>query len=87
MHQRYNIDFCCIKKISNQLNLAVVNLNDKKTRNCKILVALATCVLNSEYVITNYTYIIENSIMMCNYESSGSKGVPEVFPHLLPLLI
>ena len=24
---------------------------------------LATCVLNREYVITNYTYIIENSLM------------------------
>ena len=28
-----------------------------------ILVALDTCVLNREYVIINYTYIIENSLM------------------------
>ena len=63
VHQRYSIDFCCINKISNQLNLAILNLNDKKTRNYKILVASATCVLNREYVITNYRYIIENSLM------------------------
>ena len=64
IHQRYNIDFCCINKISNQLNLAVLNSNDKKTKNYKTLVALATCVLNREYVITNYMYITENSLMI-----------------------
>ena len=63
MHQRYSIHFCCINKISNSLNLPIPNLNDKKTRNYKILVALATRVLNREYVITNYTHAIENSLM------------------------
>ena len=28
------------------------------------VVDLATCVLNREYVITNYMYIIENSLMV-----------------------
>ena len=46
----------------------MLNLNDKKTRNYKTLVALATCVLNTEYVITNYMYIIE-----CR---ANSHGVP-----------
>ena len=45
----------------------MLNLNDKKTKTCKILVALATCVLNREYVITHYTYIIENSLMTVNH--------------------
>ena len=43
MHQRCNVDFCCIDKISNWQKLAVLNLNDKKTRNYKILVALGSC--------------------------------------------
>ena len=42
----------------------MLNLNDKKTRNYKTPVALATCVLNREYVITNYTYIIKNSLLI-----------------------
>ena len=41
----------------------MLNLNDKKTRNYKILVASATHVLNREYVITNFTHIIENSVL------------------------
>ena len=48
-----------------------MNLNEKKTRKYKILVALATCVLNSGYVITNNMYIIENSLM------SVLKNVPK----------
>ena len=45
----------------------MLNLNDKKTKNYRILVALATCVLNREYVITNYTHIIENSPMIPHF--------------------
>ena len=73
IHHRYNMDFCCINKISNELNLSVLNLNDMKTRNCKILVASATCVLNRENVITYYTYIIENSLTIISFQGD--------FPH------
>ena len=53
----------------------MLNLNDKKTRNYMILLALATCVLNREYVITNYTYIIKNSIMKI---SRKGKSINEI---------
>ena len=33
IHQRYSIGFCCINKIPIYLDLAILNLNDKKTRN------------------------------------------------------
>ena len=61
--QRYNINLYYVNKISNQLNLSVLNLNDKKTRNYMILVASVICVLNMEYVTTNSMYIIENSVL------------------------
>ena len=53
-----------MNKISYSLSLAVliVNLNDWKRKKYNMLVASATCVLNREYVITNYTYINENSV-------------------------
>ena len=41
----------------------MLNLNDKKTKNYKILVALTACILNREYVVTNCTYITNNSIV------------------------
>ena len=34
------------------------NLHDKKTKNYKILVALAMCVLNRKYVIRNCAYCL-----------------------------
>ena len=37
----------------------MLNLNDEKTKNYSIQVASATCVLNREYVITNYTNLIK----------------------------
>ena len=86
MHQSYNIDFCYIHKLSNELNLAILNLNDKKTKKYKILVALATCVLNWEYVITNYTCIIENSLMQRFDDGLNIKQWIIQVPYWVPIL-
>ena len=48
-------------------------MNKKKTKKYKIPVVLVTCVSNREYVITNCTYNIENTVLITFYITRSIK--------------